>query len=76
MSSEKVCNVVIADSQFLIVEAVISLLQKDGRFRIAGVATSDDQLFKLVQTAHPDLLITDLANLGDDGTEILKNIRD
>ena len=76
MGSENLCNVMIADSQFLIVEAVKSLLQKEGRFRISGVAASNDELFKLVQTARPDLLIADFANLGDDGTEVLKNIRE
>jgi DNA-binding NarL/FixJ family response regulator len=75
MNTVKAYNVIIADSQFLVVEALISLIQKDGRFVIAGAASTRDDLFRLFGNVGNDLLITDFATIDFDSFDYLKIIR-
>jgi len=75
MSTDKVSNIIIADSQFLIVEALKSLLSHDGSYSLAGVADTQNDLYKLLEAAQSGLLITDISNIDYDGFEDLRNIR-
>lgn len=75
MSAEKVFKIAIADSQFLIVEALQSLILPETTYTIIGVANTHHELQKLLQEKTPDLLIVDLANIDFDGLEDLKNIK-
>lgn len=74
MSGNKIIQVIIADSQFLVVEALRSLLRKEEKYTIAGTANTKDDLYKLLEKQNCDLLITDFATIDYDGLEDLKNI--
>jgi len=76
MSTNKIDNVIIADSQYLVVEAIKSLIGNDERYILAGVADSQKDLNKLLETAQNGLLITDFSNIDYDGLDDLKNIRE
>jgi DNA-binding NarL/FixJ family response regulator len=75
MSTDKINNVIIADSQFLVVEALKSLIATDDRYTLAGVAGTQNDLYKILETVRSGLLITDFANIDFDGIDDLKNIR-
>ena len=75
MSTNKKNNVIIADSQYLVVETLKSLIGDDAGYSIAGVADTQSDLYKLLETVRSGLLITDFANIDYDGTDDLKNIR-
>ena len=75
MSTDKIYNVIIADSQFLVVEALKSLIGANREYVLAGVAGTQSDLFKLLDTFRSGLLITDFANIDYDGFDDLKNIR-
>jgi len=76
MSTNKTENVIIADSQYLVVEAIKSLIGNDERYILAGVAETQNDLNKLLETAQNGLLITDFSNIDYDGLDDLKNIRE
>lgn len=73
MSTDNPNNVIIADSQFLVVEALKSLIGANERYSIAGVAGNQSELYKILETVNCKLLITDFANIDYDGIEDLKN---
>jgi len=54
-------KIVIADSQFLVVETLKTLLGNDERFYISGIVNSQLELLKVLENEHCDLLITDIA---------------
>ena len=72
---EKINKVIIADSQFLVVEALKSLIAADHKYLLGGVASSQNELIKLLANNPADLLITDFVNLDYDGLDDLKTIR-
>jgi len=76
MSTNKIDNVIIADSQYLVVEAIKSLIGIDERYILAGVADSQNDLYKLLENTRSGLLITDFSNIDYDGLDDLKNIRE
>lgn len=76
MSADKVYNLIIADSQFLIVQALRSLIGADKRYTLAGVAASRNELDKFLENGRGNLLITDFANIDYDGIGDLKIIRE
>ena len=69
-------NVIIADSQYLIVEALKSLIGNDERYFLAGVVDSQNELYKLLEKVPSGILITDFSNIDYDGVDDFKNIRD
>jgi DNA-binding NarL/FixJ family response regulator len=75
MSTDTINNVIIADSQYLVVETLKSLIGDDEGYSIAGVADTQNDLYKILETVSSGLLITDFANIDYDGTDDLKNIR-
>lgn len=76
MSADKVYNLIIADSQFLILQALRSLIGADKRYTLAGVAASRHELDKFLENGRGNLLITDFANIDYDGIGDLKIIRE
>ena len=76
MSTNKFENVIIADSQYLVVEAIKSLIGTDGRYIFAGVADSQNDLYKLLEATQNGVLITDFSNIDYDGLDDLKKIRE
>ena len=69
-------NVIIVDSQYLIVEALKSLIGNDERYFLAGVAETQNELYKLLENVQSGVLITDFSNIDYDGVDDLKKIRD
>jgi len=69
-------NVIIADSQYLVVEALKSLIGNDERYFLAGVVDTQNELYKLLEKVPSGILITDFSNIDYDGVDDFKNIRD
>ena len=72
---EKIKKIIIADSQFLVVEALQSLISSDNSYLLSGIAGTRNDLLRLLQINNADLLITDFANIDFDGLDDLKNIK-
>jgi len=72
---EKINKVIIADSQFLVVEALRSLIQAEQNLAITGIAATKQELLRLLESGSADLLITDYVNIDYDGLDDLKIIR-
>jgi DNA-binding NarL/FixJ family response regulator len=75
MGNDRVCNVMIADSQFLVVEALKTLIGSDNRYFLKGIATTQKDLFQFLETLQSGLLITDFATFDYDSIGDLKKIR-
>jgi DNA-binding NarL/FixJ family response regulator len=76
MNTYKTDNVIIADSQYLVVETLKSLIGSDERYFLAGVADTQNDLYKLLENFQSGLLITDFSNIDYNGIDDLKNIRE
>jgi DNA-binding NarL/FixJ family response regulator len=72
---EKLNKIIIADSQFLVVEALKSLIESDESYLLTGIAATQNDLLKLPGIGSCNLLITDFANIDYDGLDDLKNLR-
>jgi len=72
---DKINKVIIADSQFLVVEALRSLIMADRTYSISGVVATRQELLKLLDEGEADLLITDYVNIDYDGIDDLRIIR-
>lgn len=68
-------KIVIADTQFLVVEALKSLLCNDERFSIAGIVNTHYTLIKMLEKESCQLLITDHALLDYKEPNDLHNIK-
>jgi len=75
MGTKSVDQIIIADSQFLVVEGLKSLIQKDERYFIAGVSGTQNDLYKMLKKVPCGLLITDFANVDFDGFDDFEKIR-
>ena len=75
MSEDKVHQVLIADNQFLVVEALKMVIGADERYHLYGVAGNQSELYKLLNTFSKGLLIIDFANIDFDGINDLKNLK-
>jgi DNA-binding NarL/FixJ family response regulator len=68
-------KIVIADSQFLVVETLKTILGADGRFIVAGIVNSQIELIKVLENGLYDLLITDLSLIDYDSIDDLLKIK-
>lgn len=68
-------KIVIADTQFLVVEALKSLLANDQRFSIAGILNTSGELHNFLEKESCQLLIADLASLDFDKSFDLQIIK-
>lgn len=75
MSTSSVDQIIIADAQFLVVEALKSLIQKDERYFITGVSGTQNDLFKKLEKVPCRLLITDFATIDFDDFDDFEKIR-
>lgn len=62
---------VVADSQFLVVKALETLIGEDDRFELAGVVDSQNELLSLIKELDKALIITDPANINYSSLEVL-----
>jgi DNA-binding NarL/FixJ family response regulator len=72
---DRIYKIVIADAQFLVVEALRSLITADHRYLLTGIATTQNNLYHLLTASHNDLLITDIANINYNDIDDIKSIR-
>lgn len=68
-------KIVIADSQFLVVETLKTILGADGRFIVAGIVNSQMELVKVLESGLYDLLITDFSLIDYDSIDDLLKIK-
>lgn len=68
-------SVIIADSQFLVVSALESLLQANEQFTIVGIVDSQNELLALIDEYPNSLIITDPANINYSGLDVLCNLK-
>ena len=76
MGTNNSINLVIADSQYLVVEGLKSLLKEEEHFYIAGIVSTQYELLKLLNNAPCDLLITDLAMPDYNAIDDLKRLKE
>ena len=68
-------KIIIADSQFLVVETLKTLLENDARFNVSGIVNSKFELLKVLEHEICGLLITDFNLLDYDGIDDLQRIK-
>jgi DNA-binding NarL/FixJ family response regulator len=68
-------KIVIADSQFLVVETLKSLLENDERFSLQSIVNSQYELHKTLNDSTCNLLITDFSLLDFEGIDDLQKIK-
>ena len=68
-------KIVIADSQFLVVETLKTILTNDGPYLVSTVANSKYELYKVLDQGDCELLITDPALMDYEGFDDLQDIK-
>lgn len=68
-------KIVIADSQYLIVESLTRLIEIENKYVLCGVADNRDGLIKLLKLNSPDLLITDFNLIDYESPDDFKSIK-
>jgi len=68
-------NILIADSQFLVVETLKTLLENDERFCLSGIVGSQRELYKLLAESNCNLLNTDIGLIDYDGVADLQKLK-
>ncbi|MDD2306745.1 MAG: response regulator transcription factor [Prolixibacteraceae bacterium] len=68
-------KIIIADSQYLVVEALKTLLGNDERFIISGVVNSKFELLKVLEHELCGLLITDFNLVDYEGFDDLRRVK-
>lgn len=68
-------RIVIADTQFLVVETLKTILNEDERFSVVGIVGSKHELMKILEHEICNLLITDPVLFDFNSIDDLKNIR-
>jgi DNA-binding NarL/FixJ family response regulator len=67
-------RVLIADPQFLIVEALKSIFKEDEKYSFAGVVNTKNELEKMLEGMHDGILITDITSFDFDGLNEFINL--
>jgi DNA-binding NarL/FixJ family response regulator len=75
MNSENYIRIIIADSQFLIVESLKSILGSSEKYTLYGIAATKQELLALLANAGMSLLIIDPQLLDLNGCEDLKSLK-
>lgn len=68
-------KVIIADSQYLVIESLKALLSGDGRFVVTSVVNTKSDIIRSLESEQCELLITDINLLDFDGILDLQQIR-
>ncbi|MDO8928533.1 MAG: response regulator, partial [Bacteroidota bacterium] len=68
-------KIVIADSQFLVIETLKTILDADERFIVAGIVNSQMELLKVLENGLYELLITDFSLIDYDSIDDLLKIK-
>jgi DNA-binding NarL/FixJ family response regulator len=68
-------KIVIADTQFLVVESLKSILSADERFLVSSIGNSQAELIKVLENELCGLLITDISMFDYNGIDDLQRIK-
>jgi len=68
-------KIVIADSQYLIVESLKALLNSDGRFKLTSVVNTKSDIIRSLESEKCELLITDINLIDYDSIFDLRQIK-
>ncbi len=75
MQLNKIQDIIIADSQFLVIESLKALIESEGHYNLGGIAVNRVGLNKLLKEFQDSLLIVDFVNIDFQGVDDLKWIR-
>jgi DNA-binding NarL/FixJ family response regulator len=75
MVIKETIEIVIADSQYLIIEALKAIFNGHKRYKLIATANSADELSEMLQINQPDILITDFLNLDFDSIQSLQMLK-
>lgn len=70
----KPIRIVVVDDSLTIRAMIETLLERDRRFEVVGIARDGDEAIELVRTEKPDVVTLDIAMPGRDGMSILDEI--
>jgi two-component system response regulator DesR len=68
-------TVLLAEDQRMVLGALGSLLGLEPDLDVVGTAVDGDEALRLVQTLHPDVLLTDIEIPGQSGLDVAAEIR-
>jgi two-component system response regulator DesR len=68
-------TVLLAEDQRMVLGALGSLLGLEPDLDVVGTAVDGDEALRLVQTLHPDVLLTDIEMPGQSGLDVAAEIR-
>ena len=69
-------KLILADDHPVIREGLKAYLKGSNVFSLEGIASDAEELFRMVSTLNPDIIMTDLDMPGSDTFEILKRMKD
>ncbi|WER48925.1 response regulator transcription factor [Cupriavidus sp. WKF15] len=69
-------RVLIADDHAVVRDGLKHILERAGRFEVAGEAADGTQVLKLVRDCAPQVLLLDLSMPGRSGLELIRLLRD
>ncbi|KKW92141.1 response regulator [Sphingobium chungbukense] len=72
----KPIRIVVVDDSLTIRAMIETLLERDRRFEVVGIARDGDEAIDLVRLHRPDVVTLDVAMPGKDGMTILDEIMD
>jgi two-component system chemotaxis response regulator CheB len=67
-------RIVVVDDSLTIRAMIETLLERDCRFEVVGIARDGDEAIELIHTERPDVVTLDVAMPGKDGMSILDEI--
>lgn len=70
----KPIRIVVVDDSLTIRAMIETLLERDCRFEVVGIARDGDEAIELVRSEKPDVVTLDIAMPGRDGMSILDEI--
>lgn len=68
-------RVVVVDDQLLLREGIANLLQADPRIEVVGLGGDGQQAINLVNSLHPDIVLTDIRMPVLDGIQTIREIK-
>lgn len=57
---EEILKIIIADDNLALVDFMKLSIEQDSRFKVVGIATSDEEEIELIEKEKPNVVITDL----------------
>ena len=68
-------KIIIADDHTMFLQGIVSLLENEENINILGVAPNGKEVFKIIDTALPDILLLDISMPEMDGIEVTRIIK-